>query len=75
MMNDRLLKEDDDMRRIPGYAGLLLLAALTAPVAFTGCSARASGTIKGTKATTPVDTGIRQASTAQQQDGVAQASR
>ena len=66
----------NDMRRLPGYAGLLLLAAaLIAPMAFTGCSARASGTIKGTKATTPVDTGIRQASTAQQQDGVAQASR
>ena len=70
MTNDRL-KEDDDMRRLSGYAGLLLLAAaLIAPVAFTGCSARASGTIKGTKATTPVDTGIRQASTAQQQDGL-----
>jgi hypothetical protein len=64
------------MRRLPSYAALLLLAAaLIAPVVSTGCSARASGTIKGTKATTPIDTGTRQASTAQQQDGAAQAIR
>jgi len=64
------------MRRLPGYAALLVMAAaLIAPVASTGCSARASGTIKGTKATTPIDTGTRQASNVQQHDGIAQASR
>ena len=64
------------MRRIPSFAALFLLAAaLLAPLASTGCSAHASGTVKGAKATTPVDTGTRQASTAQQQDGIAQASR
>jgi hypothetical protein len=63
------------MRRLPGYAALLLLAgALIAPVAFTGCSARASGTIKGAKASTPTDTGTGQAgSNVQQHDGATQA--
>jgi hypothetical protein len=65
------------MRRRLGYAALILLAAaLIAPVAFTGCSARASGTIKGAKATTPIDTGTGQAgSNVQQNDGAAQASQ
>jgi hypothetical protein len=64
------------MRRIPGYAALLLLAAaLLAPVATTGCSARASGQIKGVKATVPGDTGTAQAgNNAQQHAGTAQAS-
>lgn len=63
------------MRQLSSYAALLLLAAaLIAPLASTGCSARASGTIHGTTAT-PTDTGARQASAPQQQDGTAQASR
>ena len=76
-MTNYKLKEDDDMRRLRGYAALLLLAAaLLAPVAFTGCSARASGTIKGARATTPIDTGTDQASSnVQQHDGAAQASQ
>ena len=59
------------MRRIPGYAtALLLAAALIAPVGIIGCSARASGTIKGTKATMPTDTQSAQAgSNVQQHDG------
>jgi hypothetical protein len=63
------------MRRIPGYAAVLLLAAaLIGPVAITGCSARASGQIKGAKATIPSDTGTGQAgNNAQQHDGAAQA--
>jgi hypothetical protein len=63
------------MRRTPGYAALLLLAAaLIAPVAITGCSARASGTVKGAKATIPTDTGTAQAaSDVQQHVGAAQA--
>jgi hypothetical protein len=50
------------MRRISGYvSSLLLAAALIASAAITGCSARASGTIKGAKATTTIDTGAAQA--------------
>jgi len=64
------------MRRLPGYAALLLLAAaLIVPVGFTGCSARASGTIKGTNnMTTPLDRGVGQAgSNVQQHNGTSQA--
>jgi hypothetical protein len=62
------------MRRLPGYAALLLLAAaLIAPVGFTGCSAHASGTVKGARATIPTDTGTGQtASNVQQHDGAVQ---
>ena len=68
------------MRQLPGYAALpLLVVLLITPVAFTGCSARASGTIKGTKATTPttpIDTGTSQTgSNVQQHEGTAQASK
>ena len=64
------------MRRLPGYGALLLLAAaLIAPMAFTGCSAHAGGTIHGANAT-PVDNGAVQAgNNVQQHDGTAQASR
>ena len=64
------------MRRLlPRYAALLLMAAaLIAPMASTGCSARASGTIKGTKATTPVDTRTGQTASNAQHDGGTQAS-
>jgi hypothetical protein len=74
-VNDEL-QEDDDMRRIPGYAtALLLAAALIAPVAITSCSARASGTVRGAKATIPTDTGAAQAgNNVQQHDGSARAS-
>lgn len=59
------------MRRIPGYAtALLLAAALIAPVGMIGCSARASGQIKGTKAIIPTDTQAAQAgSNVQQHNG------
>ena len=50
------------MRRIPGYGALLLLAmAIAVPVAITGCSAHASGSVKGTKVIMPTDTGATHA--------------
>ncbi len=58
------------MRRISGYVGsLLLAAALVASMAITGCTARASGTIKGASRTTAIDTGAAQAANVQQPDG------
>jgi hypothetical protein len=66
------------MRRLPGYASLLLLAgALIAPVTFTGCSAHASGTIKGTSnMTTPIDRGTGQpGNNVQEHNGATQASQ
>jgi hypothetical protein len=64
------------MRRIRSYAGLILLAtALIAPMGFTSCSARASGQVKGAKATIPIDTGTGQAgNNVQQHNGAAQTS-
>jgi hypothetical protein len=56
------------MRRISGsIASLLLAAALVASAATSGCSARASGEIKGARA--PVDTPTQQASNVQQRAG------
>lgn len=59
------------MRRISGYLGsLLLAAALVAPMAITGCTARASGTVKGaSNRTTTIDPGAAQATNVQQTNG------
>jgi hypothetical protein len=56
------------MRRIPGFAASLLLAmAIIAPVATIGCSAHASGTVKGANATMPADPGTSHAGNGGQQ--------
>jgi hypothetical protein len=64
------------MRRIPGYGASLLLAmAIMIPVTITGCSARASGQVKGAHAIIPNDTGTSHAgNNPQLHDGFAQAS-
>ena len=50
------------MRRISCYLGsLLLAAALAASMAITGCTAHASGTVKGASRTTTIDSGAAQA--------------
>lgn len=63
------------MRRIPGYGALLLLAmAIIVPVTITGCSARASGQVKGAQATIPRAPGTSHAGdNPQQREGVVQA--
>ena len=59
------------MRPIASYlSSLLLAAALVASVAGIGCTARASGTIKGTSnRTTTIDSGAAQAANVQQNNG------
>jgi len=68
--------KEEHMRRIPSYGALFLLAmAVIVPVATTGCSARASGTVKGAMTTIPRDAGpSRAGDSAQQRDGIVQAS-
>lgn len=64
------------MRRISGYvAPLVLAAALVASAAITGCTARASGTVKGASRTTTIDTGTGQAANNVQQNDGAHAGR